>query len=235
MKRPLSLPLRVLLVWVTGITLALATTGAFAAGNDARAERLAAPDPSAKPEPASEGPYLLDPKRSTFQVLAEAGGVLAAFAHDHHIQIRDFSGTVNLSPGSVETASLDLSIKADSLTLTDKVSEKDRHEIEGTMKGKVLETAKFPKISFRSSAITATKKGDASYWLQVNGTLSLHGVDRKVTLPVSITLKGNSVRAAGTFKLRQTDYGITPVSAAVGTIKVKDEVTLSFDIVASRP
>jgi hypothetical protein len=33
-------------------------------------------------------------------------------------------------------------------------------------------------------------------------------------------------------KLRQTDYGMTPVTAVAGTIRVKDEVTISFDIVA---
>ncbi len=32
--------------------------------------------------------------------------------------------------------------------------------------------------------------------------------------------------------MRQSDYGIKPVSIAGGTLKLKDEIDLSFDIVA---
>ena len=32
--------------------------------------------------------------------------------------------------------------------------------------------------------------------------------------------------------MRQSDYGIKPVSVAGGTLKLKDEIDLSFDIVA---
>jgi hypothetical protein len=34
--------------------------------------------------------------------------------------------------------------------------------------------------------------------------------------------------------LRQTDYGIAPISVAGGTVKVKDELKIDFDIV-TRP
>ena len=34
--------------------------------------------------------------------------------------------------------------------------------------------------------------------------------------------------------MRQSDFGIKPVSAAGGTIKVKNELKLSFDLVANR-
>lgn len=43
---------------------------------------------------------------------------------------------------------------------------------------------------------------------------------------------GESLRAHGEFPLRQTEYGIKPVSAAGGTIKLKDELKFTFDIVA---
>ena len=39
-------------------------------------------------------------------------------------------------------------------------------------------------------------------------------------------------RAQGAFSLKQSDYGIKPVSVAGGTIKVKDELRFTLDIVA---
>jgi len=35
--------------------------------------------------------------------------------------------------------------------------------------------------------------------------------------------------------LKQTDFGIKPVTIAGGTVKVKDELTIEFDIVARSP
>jgi hypothetical protein len=42
------------------------------------------------------------------------------------------------------------------------------------------------------------------------------------------------MRASGEFSLCQTDYGIELVSVAGGALKVKDDVKVSFDVVASR-
>ena len=49
-----------------------------------------------------------------------------------------------------------------------------------------------------------------------------------------VTMKGETLRAAGDFSVRQSDYEIRPVSAAGGTVKLKDELKLSFDIVARK-
>jgi hypothetical protein len=49
-----------------------------------------------------------------------------------------------------------------------------------------------------------------------------------------VIINGSSVRAAGDFLIRQSDYEIAPVSAAGGAIKLKDEVKLTFDIVARK-
>ena len=49
-----------------------------------------------------------------------------------------------------------------------------------------------------------------------------------------VTFHEASLQAEGQFALRQTDYGIKPVTVAGGTIKVKDELKFSFNIVANR-
>jgi hypothetical protein len=47
-------------------------------------------------------------------------------------------------------------------------------------------------------------------------------------------INGSLLRASGEFSVRQTDYGIAPVTAAAGAIKVKDEVKCTFEIVARK-
>lgn len=221
------------LLLFAGLTVGIATTRA-AARDQSGVDGKAAPQTSASEAPPSAAPYRIDARRSQFFVEAEAGGVLAVFGHNHKFQVRDFDGTVSVPLNVLQSASLDLSIVADSLTLVDKVSDADRREIESTMKQKVLETSKFPRISFRSVRVTAGSGGDASSRLGVVGDLWLHGVGHSVTIPVAVVRKADSLRATGTMKLRQTDYGMTPVTAVAGTIRVKDEVTISFDIVAIR-
>jgi hypothetical protein len=47
-------------------------------------------------------------------------------------------------------------------------------------------------------------------------------------------MNGEVLRATGEFSVRQSDYAIRPVSAAAGTVKLKDELKLSFDIFARK-
>jgi hypothetical protein len=54
----------------------------------------------------------------------------------------------------------------------------------------------------------------------------LHGITGKV----SVVIKKDGDRYFGTTKLKQSDYGMKPVSVAGGTVKVKDEILVEFDI-----
>jgi polyisoprenoid-binding protein YceI len=176
--------------------------------------------------------YKIDPGRSHLTVKALAGGLLSALAHNHNIEVRSFSGEARFTYGSFEPAALEFSVKSESLAVVDKVSDKDRGEIEQKMRQDVLEAQSYPEIRFKSSSVSATKVADGQYQVKMQGTLSLHGQSHEVTIPAKVELGSDSLRARGEFSLRQSAYGIKPVSAAGGTIKVKDEVKLSFDITA---
>ena len=45
---------------------------------------------------------------------------------------------------------------------------------------------------------------------------------------------GTMLRISGEFPIRQSDYGIKPVSFAGGALKLKDELKFSFELVARR-
>jgi polyisoprenoid-binding protein YceI len=58
--------------------------------------------------------------------------------------------------------------------------------------------------------------------------LSLHGVTKPVSLAVKQTGDSWTTRTV----LKQTDFGITPISIGGGMIKVKNEVVIDFQIFA---
>jgi polyisoprenoid-binding protein YceI len=89
----------------------------------------------------------------------------------------------------------------------------------------VLDSGQFPEITFESTHVEPGPEGT----VKVDGRLRLHGV----TNPLSIVAHGENGRYTGRFALKQRSFGITPVSIAGGTIKVKDELAIEFDIAAS--
>jgi polyisoprenoid-binding protein YceI len=161
--------------------------------------------------------------------------MLSVFGHSPTIAIPDLQGEIQFASDTPEGSSLRIVIQAASLAVTGDISAEDRQEIERRMHDEVLETDGFPEIIYecpRSSSIQ--KMGEGLYVVELNGDLALHGVTRRQPVSARVTVKGDVVRSAGEFSLRQSDYEIKPVSAAGGTVKLKDEIKLSFDIFARK-
>ena len=178
--------------------------------------------------------YTIDAAASRFTVKAYAGGFLSALAHNPTIAIRDFSGEATINLGALEQSSLVVKIDAGSLNVVADVPEKDRPEVERTMHKEVLESDRFADIIYECGKMSVNKTGDNLYFAWLNGVLSLHGVSRAQVLPAQVTLDDGVLKASGMFNVRQSDYRIKLVSAAGGTIKVKDELRLNFAIVARK-
>ena len=179
--------------------------------------------------------YKLTPDQSTFTVQAYAEGLFSAFGHDPVIAIRDFSGEAEFVPETFEVANLKLTVKAASLAVANDVKDKDRLEIERMMREEVLETSKYPEVFFVSTSVSASRMGKDRYRARLIGDLTLHGVTQKnFWITSEVTLSGETLRAKGDFTLKQTDFGIKLVSVAGGTLKVKNELKFSFNLVATR-
>ena len=180
-------------------------------------------------------PYRFDPAASNFTVQAFAEGLFSAFGHDPIIGINDFQGEAEFVAGTFENAALKLSINANSLTVVNDVKEKDRQEIERMMHDEVLETGRYPEIVFQSNNVSLSRLGEGRYRARVIGDLTLHGMTQKnIWLNGEVTLKGEVLRVKGDFAIKQTDYKIKLVSVAGGTLKIKNEVKCSYDIVARK-
>jgi polyisoprenoid-binding protein YceI len=178
--------------------------------------------------------YALDPGLSRFTARACATGLLASLGHNPSFAIRQFSGEAKFSPEAPEQSSLRIVVQSASLELSDQVSDKDRREIERAMRNEVLETARFPEIVFEASNPSLSKGGETLYWVNLTGKLTLHGVTQPQQITAQVTVTGDQLRASGEFNVRQSSYGIKPVSVVGGTMKIKDDVKVTFDFVARK-
>jgi len=178
--------------------------------------------------------YAIDSKLSRFTVRAFASGVLSAFGHNPTIAVHDFAGEVQSMPDEVQGASLRLVAKAASLETVDDISDKDRREIQRQMHEEVLESSQYPEIVYECNSILGNRIRDGQYAVALNGELTLHGVTRGQTIRAKGVLTDDTLRAFGDFSLLQTDYDIKLVSALGGALRVKDELKVSFDIVARK-
>ena len=179
--------------------------------------------------------HVIDAKQSTFVVQVFATGLLSAFAHSPKLAIRNFDGNVDFTADATPLvgAHMRLRIQADSLEVTDDISAKDREEIHRRIRQEVLDTDTFPEIVYECSKVTGSGGGDR-YWAALKGDLTMHGITRTVPVSVKVSVSGTSLRASGEFMVRQSDFQIPPVTAAAGTIRVKDDVKCTFDILAHR-
>jgi len=159
----------------------------------------------------------IDPAQSSFTIYVGRAGLLAAAGHDHVV-------TAPIAEGAIddgEPASVNFRVESVSLTV---LPEDHQTEVQQNMQERVLESSSFPDIRFAS---TQVQPAGNSQW-DVIGQLTLHGQ----THPVHLHVRLIDGKYSGSTSIKQTSFGIQPVSAGGGTVKVKDELKIDFSIVA---
>jgi hypothetical protein len=92
-----------------------------------------------------------------------------------------------------------------------------------------MESTQFPKADFKGY-ITNIKEinfsKDGAYPIQVEGTLTIHGVAQKTTTKGTLTLAQGKATIAGDFSVKVKDYGITGLY--IGE-KIANEATIKLN------
>ena len=179
--------------------------------------------------------FRLDPSQSRFIIRTFSGGLLWFKGHDHFIAARDFMGEALVTPATISPASLQFTVRADSLAETrDVFTEQQKQIINKEIRELVLEVAKYPEIVFKSAAVTGRLTSAGQYEAQIEGDLTLHGITHRIVLPALVTMSGHTLRARGEFEIKRGDYKVKATSALHGTIRVRDKLKLTYDIVANQ-
>lgn len=110
-----------------------------------------------------------------------------------------FDARVDLDPAQPATSSAEVTVDIGSLTTGDE----DADAI--ALDQPWLNLAGFPKATFKSSAVRAL----ADERFEVNGTLTIRGTPREMTVPFTLQPQPDGAAlASGELRLRRTDFGI---------------------------
>jgi polyisoprenoid-binding protein YceI len=176
---------------------------------------------------------VIDPAQSLVTVTVRRGGPLARFGHDHVVASHTINGFAAPAAGRA-----DFSFRLDQMTVDEAAlrraqnldTEPSPEAIAGTranMLTRVLEAERFPLVILHARQLPGHPAGQA-----LELSITLHGVTRTVAAPARIDTTGEGMAATGTLQLRQSDFGITPMSVMGGAMTVRDTMELSYRIVA---
>ncbi|MEK7469520.1 MAG: YceI family protein [Planctomycetota bacterium] len=188
----------------------------FSVGSNDRA-----PDPVREPKPAPKPA----PAPKLVRLRLMKGRCVGGF--DGTSPVLDFSGWTRSIVGELtyETGRLAETarglVTADPATLDTGDAARDKE-----IREKILETAKFPQMSFEVGVIGMTGLDT----MNMSGTMEIHGVRKQVTIPCSIRVRRDGYAwMKGEIRLNMTDFGIDP-PVKMGIIKVRDEIRIWFEI-----
>ena len=165
------------------------------------------------------------------RVLVKTGreGLAARAGHDLTLEITRWSARVTVpASGDLAAATVTAELDLGSLTVREgsggakPLSDKDRRDIQAQAR-KILGG---PAKSVFTSASVIPAPGTAPNGA-VEGTLTLHGTTRPLRLQVTGSPSG---QFSGHATIRQTHFGIAPYSGFFGTLKLKDEITVEFEV-----
>lgn len=192
---------------------------------------------------ADRGPvYVVDPDASRVRIFIYRGGPLARMGHNHVAAATDFRGVVFL-PDEPAGGRFDLVIPVAGLALD---RPDDRREAAGAFAGDLpddavrdtranmlgpdlLDAGRHPHIALRARRVEG-----ALPVLEVTADVVVRGARHEVTVPVWVRRADARLVVEGQFRVRHTDLGIEPFTAAGGALRVQDGLGIRFRLVGER-
>jgi polyisoprenoid-binding protein YceI len=187
----------------------------------------------------AEGPHLapgdINLEASRVYIFVDKTG----FGHQHAIEGRLAEGKLRVAGRSAGRMVFDLqTFKADTnvarhyVGLKGEFDKKTQAEVTSNMHDTVLDVAQFGTATFAIDSFQPIeergKSGKPQY--RFDGEFKLHGVKHPLRFVAEGTEDRGYLHIKGTFRMRQTDYKITPFKKALGAVGVADALTVHGDI-----
>jgi polyisoprenoid-binding protein YceI len=184
--------------------------------------------------------YRIAPEQSTLHILVYRGGTMANLGHNHVVSSSTLAGHVWMhdsltrSGFSITLPVHDLNVDnpqartAEGADFVSVVSDAARAGTRTNMlKPEQLDGEHYPVIRLRSLSITGTRALP-----KVLVQITIKDQKNELTVPVQLSINERSMRITGQLQIKQTDFGITPYSVAMGALQVQDQLTIKFELVA---
>jgi polyisoprenoid-binding protein YceI len=185
------------------------------------------------PVAAEQQNYTIDPASSRVTIHVDKSGLLSFAGHAHEISAPVAEGRASFDPANLTKAVLHIEFDARALRV-DGAHEPagDLADVQRTMEsGRVLDVARFPRMTFTSTAVTLIDRSADHLRVNVTGDLTIRGTTRPERAEIAVDLTSDGFSATGALRFKQTEFGIQPVTAGAGTVRVKDEITMDFTFV----
>jgi polyisoprenoid-binding protein YceI len=180
--------------------------------------------------------YTIELSQSRVTATLTQEGFIARRYPTHRVEVKNFSGKIEVSERDETRVAVEVEAEAKSLTNADEgMTEFERKEFHNVLNNSVLESDKFPKIKFVSASVSDARKSGEARSFTLNGDLTMRDATKRVSFPVTVTISNDQLRATGDAELKQSDFGIKPYSGKLGMIRIGDEVKINFAIVAKSP
>jgi polyisoprenoid-binding protein YceI len=178
--------------------------------------------------------FQVDAARSRATIHVGKAGMFSFVAgHTHEVSGPIHSGSIDVDLDTPSRSRVRLAIATAALKVSaEQEPEGDAPKVQETMDSdKVLDVAHHPQITFESTSVTVTHRDGSRLDLTVTGQLTIRDVRREVTAPVHVELTGNAATCTGRFAIKQSSFGIKPISIA-GVVAVKDALDIYFSVTA---
>jgi YceI-like domain len=179
--------------------------------------------------------YRVDPAASLVAITVLRAGSLARLGHDHVVASHEVQGLVAPQAGRADLFLPLAGLTVDEAPLRAEAgmdttpSESDIAGTRANMRDKVLEVERFPFAQVQVREVRRTAMG-----VTLVASITLHGVTRPVEIPAVIDMRPDTMTVAGTFDIRQSDFGMVPFAILNGAIRVEDRLGLRLRIEAHR-
>jgi polyisoprenoid-binding protein YceI len=175
--------------------------------------------------PKTETPYTIRPtNESSVAVQVFKSGLMAR--RKHVLFLEHYRGEVNYDREEPEKSRIQLFFEANSVVCRDEwLKPEKRQSLLAFVQKEVLAADRHAQIAFSSNRIE--RKSPTRF--QLEGTLSVRGVDKPVVFEVVVLPNGKDrLEIDGTARIKLSDYGIERPTAFFGLIGTKDEIALRF-------
>lgn len=169
--------------------------------------------------------------RTLLELTVEKTGFLSG--KKHLFTFSRFQGSLLLDREAPEKSTITLVIEAGSIFCHDTwLGAKDLRKVQDYAVKDMLAVDRYPRVTFQSTAI---RKLDGNRY-EAQGVLTIRDVSRPANVAVALnTGSGAQPQIEGSSRVRLTDFGLKPPTAALGTIGTKNEMLFRFVLTGTPP
>ncbi|MBB4854294.1 polyisoprenoid-binding protein YceI [Mycobacteroides chelonae] len=170
--------------------------------------------------------WTLGPENGTLTLHTGVTGRAARMGH--RLTIVMDSWTVSVEGPDEQPASVSLVVNVDSLRVDSgeggltPLTQPEKSIVRSNAL-KTLDAKRFPTVEFHAAEI-AMNGGE----YRLHGPLTIHGVTQAAEIDLAVAADGDALRLSLSTEVSQRAYNIKPFSMAMGSLKVADVVTVSF-------